>query len=83
MNRPHVTPGDLASSSPGQQSLAVDADEVQSTVAELLEQVDALDAGGVETDDNAEQSAALARQAELLERAHTVLTETLDKIDRV
>ncbi|WP_245556890.1 hypothetical protein [Jongsikchunia kroppenstedtii] len=83
MNRPHVTPGDLASSAPGQQSLAVDGDEVQSTVAELLEQVDALDASGVDTDDSGEQLAALARQAELLERAHTVLTETLDKIDRV
>jgi len=83
MNRPHVTPGDLASSSPGQPSLTVDADEVKSTVAALLEQVDGLDSAGVEVDDSAEQLAALSRQAELLEEAHTVLTGTLDKIDRV
>jgi hypothetical protein len=49
-------------------------------VADLLEQADQVAAG-----DDAEGMGLnqLARQAELLDRAHTVLTEALEKVDRV
>lgn len=65
------------------EDMSIDADEVQSAVAELLERVDELVVTESNADDDMQLLAPLARQAELLEQAHTVLTETLDKIDRV
>jgi hypothetical protein len=59
---------------------AVDPDEIRRRVADLLEQADTVAFAG---DDGGVALHQLARQAELLEQAHTVLTEALEKVDRV
>jgi hypothetical protein len=58
---------------------AVDPDEIRRRVADLLEQADEVTTAG----EDGVALHQLARQAELLEQAHTVLTEALEKVDRV
>jgi hypothetical protein len=60
----------------------VDPDEVRRNVADLLEQADEVAAAIGESADGA-ALAQLARQAELLSQAHAVLTDALEKVDRV
>jgi ElaB/YqjD/DUF883 family membrane-anchored ribosome-binding protein len=59
----------------------VDPDEIRRQVSELLEQADDIAAAVGDTADS-EALARLARQAHLLEKAHAVLTDALEKVDR-
>lgn len=61
---------------------AVDPDEIRRQVAELLDQADEV-AADVDQPADSESLAQLARQAALLEQAHTLLTDALEKVDRV
>ncbi len=61
---------------------AVDPDEIRRQVADLLEQADEIAATVGDAADG-EALAQLARQAALLEQAHTLLTDALEKVDRV
>ncbi|ORM31908.1 hypothetical protein BFL43_17025 [Williamsia sp. 1135] len=59
----------------------MDPDEIRRQVSELLEQADDIAASVGDTADS-EALAQLARQAHLLEKAHGVLTDALEKVDR-
>lgn len=61
---------------------AVDPDEIRRQVAELLDQADEV-AAAVDQSADSESLAQLARQAALLEQAHALLTDALEKVDRV
>lgn len=62
----------------GEEIAAVDTAELTRMVAELVEQVDAISASvGGEVD-----AARLTQQADLFERAHDVLTQALERLDR-
>lgn len=88
MNQPLPGPRPVPGPVPGprpptaEPAYAVDPDEIRRQVADLLEQADEVAATIGDTADS-EALAQLARQAALLERAHTVLTDALEKVDRV
>lgn len=75
---PRPTPGPIPA--PVAPAAAVDPDTLRRDVAALLEQAD-----GVTADESAggEALVQLAKQAHLLEQAHTVITDALEKVDRV
>lgn len=77
---PGPRPGPRPGPAPVESASNVDLGEIRERVTDLLEQADQVAAG-----DDAEGMGLnqLARQAELLDRAHTVLTEALEKVDRV
>ncbi|PXW34163.1 UNVERIFIED_CONTAM: hypothetical protein DES50_102792 [Williamsia faeni] len=87
---PRPTPGPV----PGAvaPTAAVDPDSIRREVAALLEQADNVAVTGNDTvgDERAgdvvtggESLIQLAKQAHLLEQAHTVITDALEKVDRV
>jgi hypothetical protein len=76
---PGPRPGPRPEATPVEPAHAVDPDEIRQRVADLLEQADDV----ASADGQGLGLQQLARQAELLDRAHTVLTEALEKVDRV
>ncbi|NDZ94558.1 hypothetical protein G3I13_07790 [Streptomyces sp. SID6673] len=75
---PRTTGGQSASDGDDDETpVAVDPDTVTDTVAQLLVEVDSVRQAAGEAFD----LAALARQTELLERAHDVLTTALEDVD--
>lgn len=82
---PRPVPGPVPGPRPGAESIesahTVDPDEVRRRVSELLEQADDVAAAVGDVADR-DALAQLARQAQLLEKAHEVLTDALEKVDR-
>ena len=75
---PRPTPGPIPAGAP---AAAVDPDAIRRDVAALLEQADNVAASDEST--GGEALVQLAKQAHLLEQAHTVITDALEKVDRV
>jgi ElaB/YqjD/DUF883 family membrane-anchored ribosome-binding protein len=78
---PRPVPGPRPAASPDEPAHTVDPDEIRRQVSELLEQADDIAAAVGDAADS-EALAQLARQAQLLEKAHGVLTDALEKVDR-
>ncbi|WP_084838182.1 hypothetical protein [Williamsia sp. 1138] len=78
---PGPVPGPRPAAPPDESAHTVDPDKIRRQVTELLEQADDI-AASVGDDADGEALAQLARQAHLLEKAHGVLTDALEKVDR-